>query len=295
MSKNQIGDIRRTRRLDELPETASLPRRVTGPLDEVLPWVLEFRIVGTASTIQLRVSEHMTIGRADSDRGIKPDVDLGPYDAHLKGVSRQHAMIVAKENTVTVIDNRSANGTRLNSHLLSPNRPYRLRHGDEITFGQLTVQVLFAVVPLVAEAGTPDDPAVPEIGNGQRVLIIDEDKDVASVYAMILEQAGFRVTTVHTGATAVGHVSLTMPQAVILDPMLPDMDGLDLIAYINRQHPDHHVPLVVVSGATGGFQMNKALEAGADLFLGKPVGVSELVDAFVHLMPKINPSARAGK
>jgi hypothetical protein len=42
---------------EQVNKGAAMPRRVTGPLDEVLPWVIEFRIVGTASTIQVRVSE----------------------------------------------------------------------------------------------------------------------------------------------------------------------------------------------------------------------------------------------
>ena len=85
MPKDQISGSFQTRHLAELPEQTALGRRATGPLDEVLPWVLEFRVVGTASTIQLRVSEHMTIGRVDPDKGINPDVDLGMHDAHLEG------------------------------------------------------------------------------------------------------------------------------------------------------------------------------------------------------------------
>jgi two-component system KDP operon response regulator KdpE len=61
--------------------------------------------------------------------------------------------------------------------------------------------------------------------------------------------------------------------------MLPDMNGLDLVRYVRKQHGQTHVPMLVVSGATGGFQMNRALEAGADVFLGKPVAVDELVQA----------------
>jgi len=288
MSEKRIGESLQTHHLRDLPKQSPMPRRVTSPLDEVLPWVLEFRIVGTASTIHLRVSEQMSIGRADPDRGIVPDVDFEAHDGHIKGVSRQHATIVAGDNHISIIDNHSANGTRLNGHILNPGQPYRLRHGDELTFGQLTVQAQFAVVPLVDEAGPSGDTMIAQIGKGQHVLVIQEDTDVASVFAMILDQAGFRVTTAQSGANAVERMSAEMPDAVILDPMLPDMDGLDLIAYINRQNPNQHVPLVVIAGAAGGFQRNKSLEAGADVFLGKPVGVGQLIDAFARLMPQIS-------
>jgi CheY-like chemotaxis protein len=193
----------------------------------------------------------------------------------MMGVSRNHAVIMAKDNSLVIQDNGSANGTRLNGYSLTRNQPYRLRHGDELTFGQLTVQVLFAVVPLV-KAQRPEDTVIPAIGKGQNVLIVEDDTDVASVFGMILEQAGFHVTVVHSGVAALSSMDKETPNAVVLDLMLPDMDGLDLATYIRKKETNGtHIPVVVVSGATGGFQMHKALEAGVDLFLGKPVGVDE--------------------
>jgi CheY-like chemotaxis protein len=272
---------------EQVNKGAAMPRRVTGPLDEVLPWVIEFRIVGTASTIQVRVSEKMTIGRNDPETGFEPSINLTPYAAHMMGVSRNHAVIMAKDNSLVIQDNGSANGTRLNGYSLTRNQPYRLRHGDELTFGQLTVQVLFAVVPLV-KAQRPEDTVIPAIGKGQNVLIVEDDTDVASVFGMILEQAGFHVTVVHSGVAALSSMDKETPNAVVLDLMLPDMDGLDLATYIRKKETNGtHIPVVVVSGATGGFQMHKALEAGVDLFLGKPVGVDELIDAFARLTPQM--------
>ena len=293
MSDNQNGEPKQTRYLTDPEPSAPMPRRVTGPLDEVLPWVLEFRVVGTASTIQIRVSEVMTIGRGDPERGIMPDVDLGPHGGHVKGVSRNHAMITTKDNSITVSDVGSANGTRLNGYKLKANTPSLLRHGDELTFGQLSVQVLFAVVPLAISDTTLNvedsrPTAIPEIGNNQHVLIVEDDSDVASVFGMILEQAGFRITLASTGASAIKAFGQDKPDAVILDLMLPDMDGLDLVNYVRGvEQPGTHIAVIVISGATGGFQMNKAMEAGADLFLGKPVGVDELVEAFVQLIPQM--------
>lgn len=276
-----------TRYLGEQGGRGVMPRRVTGPLDEVLPWVIEFRVVGTASTIQVRVTETMTIGRSDPERGIEPDINLTPYAAHVMGVSRQHAVIMAKDSSIIIKDLNSANGTRLNGYVLTPNQPYRLRHGDELTFGQLNVQVLFAVVPLV-KTQHASDTVIPAIGSGQHVLVVEDDTDVASVFGMILEQAGFRVSVVNTGSAAISIISADRPNAIVLDLMLPDMDGLDLATYIRKNEVDKgHMPVVVVSGATGGFQMNKALDAGVDLFLGKPVGVDELIDAFTRLTPQM--------
>jgi CheY-like chemotaxis protein len=280
-----------TRHLDKAYQQAvQMPVRATGPLDRVLPWVLEFRVVGTASTIQMRVSEYMTIGRSDPERGIEPDINLAPHGGQVLGVSRQHAIILAKDERITIRDVGSSNGTRLNGYVLVPHQDYRLRHGDELTVGQLHLQVLFAVVPLFAPDGSvPTDTIIPRLGSGQHIMIVEDDADVASVFGMILEQAGFRVSIMNNAMMAMNAMNQALPDAVVLDLLLPDIDGLELTRYVRKVEEDsgRHTPVVVVSGATGGFQMSQAMKAGADVFLGKPVGVDELVKAFVSIMPQI--------
>lgn len=290
-----------TRHLGPLQETPVMTSRVvTGPLDEPLPWVIDFRVVGTPSTIQVRVAETMMIGRSDPETAVEPDVNLAPYGAHVLGVSRKHAIVRAKNDRLTVMDTGSANGTRLNGFALVPNQEYRLRHGDELTVGQLHLQVMFAFVPVTNTKDTAEmttastmaapDPSltIPKLGDGQHVLVVEDDTDVASVIGMILEHAGFKVTIMNNAEAAVGFVTKTMPDAIVLDLMLPDMSGLDLARYVRKQEqPGQHVAVVVVSGATGGFQMNQAKQAGVDLFLGKPVGVAELVQAFTTLVPQM--------
>src|SRR5262249_40585611 len=90
-----------TRHLD-LPDKSTdshvAVRATTGPLDEVIPWVIEFRVVGTAFTIQAQVHEAMIIGRSDPQRGITPSVDLEPHGARTGGVSRQHAVVMVSDN-----------------------------------------------------------------------------------------------------------------------------------------------------------------------------------------------------
>jgi CheY-like chemotaxis protein len=283
----QKDNKEQTRHLGFTRTDPPMPARATGPLDEVLPWVIEFRIVGTASTIQVRVGELMTVGRRDTETNFMPDVDLALYGAQVLGVSRRHAAIVAKDERIAIKDLGSANGTRLNGYTLIPNQDYRLRHGDEVALGQLKLQILFAVVPLVKDP-YQQHASIPKLGSGQQVLIVEDDTDVASVFSMILEQAGYRVTVLNTVVAALGFVTQKLPDAIVLDLLLPDMNGLDLVRYIRKNElPGQHLPLVVVSGATGGFQMNQVLKAGADMFLGKPVGVDELMRAFSTLMPQI--------
>src|SRR5262245_20229203 len=89
------------------------PRVTTNPLQNGLPWVIEFRVVGTANTIPVQVREYMIIGRSDPKQGSYPAIDLGAFGGQAQGVSRQHAVILAKDNRILVKDLASVNGTRL--------------------------------------------------------------------------------------------------------------------------------------------------------------------------------------
>ncbi|MBL8134656.1 MAG: response regulator [Anaerolineae bacterium] len=282
---------RATTRHLELPETDPEPLRSassvqTGPLDLTLPWVVEFRIVGTATTLQVQVRDAMIIGRGDVSSGYRPEVDLTPFDAFSKGVSRRHAVITIKNNRLSLRDLNSTNGTRLNGIICEPGAEKRLRHGDELQFGQLRMQMSLAVVPSQAHAATSEMPlvtpeaTVPVAGNGRRILIVENDPDVGSVFKDALEGVGFRTTLVTDVTKGLGYVFQSMPDAIVLDMMLPDMNALDLVRYVRRQKLAHPVPVLVIGGgATGGYQVNQAREAGADIVLNKPVAVANLIQA----------------
>ncbi|MBE0688957.1 MAG: response regulator [Anaerolineae bacterium] len=66
---------------------------------------------------------------------------------------------------------------------------------------------------------------------------------------------------------------------IVLDLMLPDFNGLDFVRYMRKNHPHPRIPIIVVSSSSGGFQTNQAIEAGADVFLTKPVSVEDLLAA----------------
>lgn len=97
-----------------------------------------------ADPIIVRPGEKLVIGRADSTSTKRPDLDLTPYGALEKGVSRIHAAISrSDEDTLTIVDLSSANGTHLNGQRLVPDQPRILRDGDEIRLGKLVAHVYF--------------------------------------------------------------------------------------------------------------------------------------------------------
>lgn len=88
---------------------------------------------------------NLTVGR--SSKKSSPDVDLHPLKGQDYGVSRLHAAFSLRDGELYVEDLRSTNGTLINGFEIPPERPFRLRHGDEIEFGRLRMTVSVVRVP----------------------------------------------------------------------------------------------------------------------------------------------------
>jgi hypothetical protein len=93
--------------------------------------------------ITLVPKDEILLGRADAQSSTIPDLDLGPYGGAELGISRRHAMIRRGEDTLTLIDLGSTNGTHLNGQRLIPHQPRVLRDGDEVRMGKLVFHLFF--------------------------------------------------------------------------------------------------------------------------------------------------------
>ncbi|MCC6904945.1 MAG: FHA domain-containing protein [Anaerolineae bacterium] len=101
-------------------------------------------IKGAAAPLSLEPQQEIRLGRLDREKGTVPELDLGPYHAREKGVSRLHATLRQAGETLEIIDLASANGTFLNENRLTPNVPYRVGNGDLIRLGTLAMHLYFA-------------------------------------------------------------------------------------------------------------------------------------------------------
>jgi len=88
--------------------------------------------------------EELVLGRLDPDTNTAPEIDLEPFDAADKGVSRKHAMIVRREGSLNIMDLGSYNGTYLNGQRLVAQQPRILRDGDDLRLGHLVLHIKFA-------------------------------------------------------------------------------------------------------------------------------------------------------
>jgi hypothetical protein len=100
-------------------------------------------IRGMVERLVLKDNQPVILGRSDMKTRFVPDVDLTPYGALDRGVSREHSRIHLDGDHLYITDLDSTNGTFLAGKRLDPNVPTLIRKGDELLLGRLAVQILF--------------------------------------------------------------------------------------------------------------------------------------------------------
>ncbi|WP_022868115.1 MtrAB system response regulator MtrA [Schaalia vaccimaxillae] len=107
-----------------------------------------------------------------------------------------------------------------------------------------------------------------------RILVVDDDVALAEMIGIVLEAEGYAVTTCADGAQAVEQFSTTNPDLVLLDVMLPGLDGIEVCRRIRRESD---VPIVMLTARSDTADVVSGLEAGADDYVPKPFKPKELV------------------
>src|SRR5436190_9920185 len=107
-----------------------------------------------------------------------------------------------------------------------------------------------------------------------RVLVVDDEPQIVRGLKVILGNAGYQVDEATTGKEALDAVSIRPPDAIVLDLILPDGDGVEVATDIRRWS---QVPIVVLSAVGDERQKVRALDAGADDYVTKPFGSEELL------------------
>jgi DNA-binding response OmpR family regulator len=108
-----------------------------------------------------------------------------------------------------------------------------------------------------------------------RVLVVDDDPTVSDVVRRYLEQEGCQVRLVGDGLNALAAVAVELPDIVILDLMMPGMDGLEVCRRLRRETPD--LPVVMLTALGEESDRVMGLEVGADDYVTKPFSPRELV------------------
>jgi DNA-binding response OmpR family regulator len=109
------------------------------------------------------------------------------------------------------------------------------------------------------------------------ILSVDDERDVTDLVAFHLGKAGYRVITAASGREALDQVRHERPDLILLDLMLPDIDGFGVCEILRRHTETATIPVIIVSAWHTNDSRNLGLELGALAYLTKPFSPKELV------------------
>ena len=118
------------------------------------------------------------------------------------------------------------------------------------------------------------------------ILVVEDESSIASFVALYLKNAGYAVKTAATGGEALAHVGAEKPSLIVLDLMLPDIDGIEVCKQI-RQTSD--VPILMLTARDEDVDKIIGLEVGADDYLTKPFNPRELVARIRSVLRRATP------
>lgn len=117
----------------------------------------------------------------------------------------------------------------------------------------------------------------PTMNHKPTVLMIEDEEDIASLLKFLLERASYDVVHAKDGRQAQGLIdSLSPPDIVLLDVMLPFFSGLQVLAYIRSNAAWEKVPIVMLTADGSEHDIQRALESGANDYMLKPFNPREL-------------------
>ncbi len=123
--------------------------------------------------------------------------------------------------------------------------------------------------------------------SSRRVLLVDDDRTLSEVLEEQLEESGFQVACAHDGRTALRLLRSVKPHVVLLDLVLPDLDGTELLERMDERPELARVPILVLSGLLtkgyGGTPRSRRVT-----YLAKPASIDEVVRAIEDLVEGTN-------
>src|SRR5207248_11087866 len=124
------------------------------------------------------------------------------------------------------------------------------------------------------------------------ILVVEDESSIASFVSLYLKNAGYAVKTASTGREALDQVAVEKPALVVLDLMLPDMDGIEVCKHI-RQSSD--LPILMLTARDEDIDKIIGLEVGADDYLTKPFNPRELVARIKSVLRRACPDRHPSK
>lgn len=116
------------------------------------------------------------------------------------------------------------------------------------------------------------------------ILIVDDQQDLAQMTAHFLTDAGYTTRTAANGRDALAQIHATLPDLLVLDVNMPEIDGYELAAMLKADPGTATIPIIMLSAQGGRASRVIGLESGAEDFLSKPADPAELLAKIRNLL-----------
>ena len=115
--------------------------------------------------------------------------------------------------------------------------------------------------------------------DNKKILVVEDEPDTAEMFAEMLRLRGYRVYKSYGSASAMKQLMLDKPDVVMLDIMMPDISGLEVLQFMRRDPSMENIPVIVVSAKGLLSDIKTGMDAGATMYLTKPVAFADLIKA----------------
>ena len=116
------------------------------------------------------------------------------------------------------------------------------------------------------------------------VYIVEDDNNISEIESFALKNSGYITEVFETGKIFFKHLQNKKPDIVLLDIMLPDMDGLEILKKMKNTPAYKKIPVIMVTAKTTEIDKVKGLDLGADDYISKPFGIMELISRVKALL-----------
>ncbi len=114
------------------------------------------------------------------------------------------------------------------------------------------------------------------MANKQVVLVVDDESVNFDVIEILLFKEGYELHYLSNGAAAIAHLAEIKPDIILLDVMMPDMDGIEVCQHLRNNPQWKYIPIIIITALSDKEDLARCLGAGADDFISKPINSSEL-------------------
>ncbi|WP_321371866.1 response regulator [uncultured Desulfuromusa sp.] len=120
----------------------------------------------------------------------------------------------------------------------------------------------------------------------KKILIVEDEESLLKLESILLTTKGYLVQGATTGLAALEAVALEAPDLILLDIMLPELDGFEVCKQIKKNPDTRHIPIVFLSAKKTPADINRGEEVGADMYITKPFKSAAVMNIIEQLLDK---------